>query len=455
MNCRNSRVSLPAKAVENWSRRELLIVRVLGIFLLLAGGATAVSVSSHPGNVVLPAGAVASGTRAAFLGSNPAPVRSPRGLNRQLFESGLSIRRAQGVLICGRRAWVGGRGPVDSRPRVAAAATAEIMDDADAAKIIDGKATAAQIRKELTLRVADLVESTGGLAPGLAVVLVGDRRDSATYVRMKKKACEEVGIKSFGFDFPDDVTHDALLACVVDLNARADVHGILVQLPLPKHIDEQAILHAITPDKDVDGLHPTNVAALCAGRTRSGGAVSFELEDLEFHVPCTPQGCIELLDRYDVQIAGRRAVVLGRSNIVGLPVSRLLMHRDATVTVAHSKTVDVASVVKEADIVVCAAGRAEMVKADWIKPGAAVIDVGINSVDDPTSKKGYRLVGDVDFEAVKEVASKITPVPGGVGPMTIAMLLRNTVNAATRAHATGTSRLVVPAPPVMSAEGAV
>ncbi|CAN0132590.1 unnamed protein product, partial [Hapterophycus canaliculatus] len=180
----------------------------------------------------------------------------------------------------------------------------------------------------------------------LAVVLVGDRRDSATYARMKKKACDEIGVSSFGFDFPEDVTQDALLKCVAELNARPDVHGILVQLPLPKHIEEQQILQAITPSKDVDGLHPANVAALCTGRTRvPGQPASSHMKDVDFHVPCTPQGCIELLDRHGVQIAGKRAVVLGRSNIVGIPVSMLLMHRDATVTMTHSKTVDIASVV--------------------------------------------------------------------------------------------------------------
>ncbi|CAN0073639.1 unnamed protein product [Ectocarpus sp. 4 AP-2014] len=227
--------------------------------------------------------------------------------------------------------------------------TASAMDgEQENAKIIDGKATAAAIRAELKGEVEAHVQSSGGPPPGLAVVLVGDRRDSATYVRMKKKACDEIGVSSFGFDFPEDVTQDELLACVGELNSRPDVHGILVQLPLPKHIDEQSVLQAITPSKDVDGLHPANVAALCTGRTRAPGqAASWQLKDLDFHVPCTPQGCIELLDRYGVEIAGKRAVVLGRSNIVGIPVSMLLMHRDATVTMTHSKTVDIASVVSE------------------------------------------------------------------------------------------------------------
>lgn len=209
------------------------------------------------------------------------------------------------------------------------------------------------------------------------------------------------------------------------------VNGILVQLPLPEHIDEAAVLHTISPDKDVDGLHPLNVAQLANTKTHGGrGAWSFD--NIDFHVSCTPQGCIELLDRSGVAIEGKEAVVIGRSNIVGIPVALLLMQRNATVTIAHSRTKDIAATVGKADIVVAAVGRAEFVKASWLKPGAVVIDVGINSVDDPSDKRGYRLVGDVDFEGCKAVASQITPVPGGVGPMTIAMLLRNTVNGTRR-----------------------
>ncbi|CAM9287799.1 unnamed protein product [Phaeothamnion confervicola] len=252
---------------------------------------------------------------------------------------------------------------------------------------------------------------------------------------MKKKGCEEVGIQSFGIDLPADVTQEMLLQTVLDLNARADVHGILVQLPIPPHIDERTILDAIAPEKDVDGLHPLNVASLCTGRTHAGASMSWAFDKVDFHIACTPQGCIELLDRMGVTIQGKRAVVLGRSNIVGIPVAMLLMHRNATVTIVHSRTVDTGSVVREADIVVAAVGRAEMVKREWVKPGAVVIDVGINSVDDATKKAGYRLVGDVDYDGCKEVAGMITPVPGGVGPMTIAMLLRNTVNGAKRTAA--------------------
>jgi 5,10-methylene-tetrahydrofolate dehydrogenase/methenyl tetrahydrofolate cyclohydrolase len=210
------------------------------------------------------------------------------------------------------------------------------------------------------------------------------------------------------------------------------VNGILVQLPLPPHINENAVIHRITQEKDVDGLHPLNVAQLANTKTHAPGRSTWSFDSIDFHVSCTPQGCIELLDRYGVSIEGKEAVVIGRSNIVGIPVAMLLMQRNATVTIAHSRTKDIEGVVRRADIVIAAVGRAEMVKGSWIKPGAVVIDVGINSVDDPSDKRGYRLVGDADFTGCKEVASKITPVPGGVGPMTIAMLLRNTVNGARR-----------------------
>jgi len=294
---------------------------------------------------------------------------------------------------------------------------------------INGKEIAAQIRAELKLKVATLPTP-----PGLAVILVGSRRDSQTYVRMKKKACDEVGLTSFGFDYPDTATETELLDKVHELNTDDRVHGILVQLPLPSHIDESKILLAVSPAKDVDGLHPLNTASLCSTGTHVGVEKLdwTDMSSVPFHIPCTPQGCIELLDRSGVQLKGKNAAVIGRSNLVGLPVAMLLMHRDATVTIVHSKTVNAEETVRNADVVVAAVGRAEMVKKDWIKPGAVVIDVGINSVDDPSTKKGYRLVGDVDYAAVKEVAGQITPVPGGVGPMTIAMLLRNTVNSSIR-----------------------
>ncbi len=288
------------------------------------------------------------------------------------------------------------------------------------AKIIDGKAIAATIRGEIKAEV-EAMKAQYNKVPGLAAVLVGERRDSQTYVRMKKRACAEVGITSFGYDLPGDTSQEDLLEVVRELNANPDVHGILVQLPLPDHIDEEEILGAISLEKDVDGFHPLNI-----------GRLSMKRRDPLF-VPCTPKGCIELLDRTGVEIEGKRAVVLGRSNIVGLPVAMLLLHRNATLTICHSRTKDLPSVVREADILVAAVGRPEMVRGDWVKPGVVVIDVGVNAVDDPTREKGYRLVGDVAFDEVKEVAAAITPVPGGVGPMTIAMLLRNTLDSAKRA----------------------
>lgn len=292
------------------------------------------------------------------------------------------------------------------------------------AQIIDGKAIAATIRGEIKDQV-EAMKAKYGKVPGLAAVLVGERKDSQTYVRMKKKACAEVGIASFGHDLPEDISQEELLKVVQELNANPDVHGILVQLPLPDHIDDEEILGAISLEKDVDGFHPLNI-----------GRLSMKRRDPLF-VPCTPRGCIELLDRTGVQIEGKKAVVLGRSNIVGLPVAMLLLHRNATLTICHSRTKDLPSVVREADILVAAVGRPEMVRGDWVKPGAVVIDVGTNAVDDPTRERGYRLVGDVAFDEVKEVASAITPSPGGVGPMTIAMLLRNTTDGAMRAVGMG------------------
>lgn len=288
------------------------------------------------------------------------------------------------------------------------------------AQIIDGKAIAAQIRDEIRADVARM-QQTHGKVPGLAAVLVGDRKDSQTYVRMKKKACAEVGIASFGYDLPADIDQEALRRLVEELNANPDVHGILVQLPLPAHIDEETILGAISIEKDVDGFHPLNIGRLSMKRREP------------LFVPCTPKGCIELIERSGFTIEGKRAVVLGRSNIVGLPAAMLLLHKNATVTICHSRTRELPAIVREAEILIAAVGRAQMVRGDWVRPGAVVIDVGVNAVDDPTDPRGYRLVGDVAFDEVKEVAAAITPVPGGVGPMTIAMLLRNTTDAAMRA----------------------
>jgi methylenetetrahydrofolate dehydrogenase (NADP+)/methenyltetrahydrofolate cyclohydrolase len=288
------------------------------------------------------------------------------------------------------------------------------------ARRIDGKETAAAIHDEIKAEVERL-EAERGIVPGLATLLVGENPASQFYVRSKQKRCAEVGIRSFGYDLSESARQEEVEGLVAELNANPEVHGILVQLPLPKHLDEERVLRAVGIEKDVDGFHPVNIGRLAM----KGREPMF--------VPCTPAGCIELLDRYDVGIEGKEAVVLGRSNIVGLPVAMLLLHRNATITICHSRTQDLPGTCRRADILIAAVGRPQMVKADWVKPGAAVIDVGINRVDDPAAKRGYRIVGDVDFEAVKEVAGSLTPVPGGVGPMTIAMLLRNTVTSAKRA----------------------
>jgi methylenetetrahydrofolate dehydrogenase (NADP+) / methenyltetrahydrofolate cyclohydrolase len=285
--------------------------------------------------------------------------------------------------------------------------------------LIDGIAIAAQIRAELKEQVAQM-KATSGVTPGLATVLVGDDPASHAYVRSKRKACAEAGMASIHTELPGNATQDEVLALVDSLAKRADVHGILVQVPLPKQISEDAVTAAIPVGKDVDGFHPANVGLLGV----KGKQALFE--------SCTPKGCIELLLRSGVQISGKRAVVLGRSPNVGLPAALMLLARDATVTICHSKTPNLSAVVREADIVIAAIGRARFVTADMVKPGAVVIDVGINRVDDPSAPKGSKLVGDVDFDAVAPIAGMITPVPGGVGPMTIAMLLHNTVMAAKR-----------------------
>jgi methylenetetrahydrofolate dehydrogenase (NADP+) / methenyltetrahydrofolate cyclohydrolase len=285
------------------------------------------------------------------------------------------------------------------------------------AQLIDGKLIAQQVRDEVKEKVAARA-AAGKSQPGLATVLVGERVDSAAYVGMKQKACAELGMTSFHHPIPADVSQEDLENLVKELNADPKVHGILVQLPLPDHLDEERVLNLINIEKDVDGFSPLNIGRLA----QKGREPLF--------VPCTPYGCIYLLKEAGVEISGANAVVLGRSNIVGMPAALLLVKENATVTVCHSRTKNIADVVRQADILIAAIGRTEMVKGDWIKPGAAVIDVGMNSKPDATKKKGYRLVGDVDFEAAKEVAGFITPVPGGVGPMTIAMLMRNTLRAA-------------------------
>jgi len=284
------------------------------------------------------------------------------------------------------------------------------------AKRIDGRAAAAAVRERVAAAASGFKASTGRL-PGLATVLVGEDPASAVYVRSKGKATAEAGMESFSHQLPSDTSEEALLDLVVLLNNDHRVDGILVQLPLPPQIDAARIIAAIDPDKDVDGFHPVN-----AGRLATG---------LEAMVPCTPLGCLYLLKQELGSISGKDAVVIGRSNIVGKPMAMLLLGESATVTIAHSRTRDLPEVVRRADIVVAAVGRAEIVRGDWIKPGAVVIDVGINR--GPGAEDGKaRLVGDVAFDEAAEVASAITPVPGGVGPMTIAMLLRNTIVAAHR-----------------------
>jgi 5,10-methylene-tetrahydrofolate dehydrogenase/methenyl tetrahydrofolate cyclohydrolase len=285
------------------------------------------------------------------------------------------------------------------------------------AQIIDGKAIAQKVREEVAVEVAKRL-AAGKSQPVLATVLVGDRVDSATYVSSKQKACAELGMGSVSHQLPSDTSQEKVEELVRQLNADPKISGILVQLPMPSHLNEERVLQLINIEKDVDGFSPINI-----GRLAQKG------RDPLF-VPCTPFGCIYLLEQAGVKIEGANAVVLGRSNIVGMPAALLLIGRNATVTVCHSRTRDLPGVVRQADILIAAIGRTEMVRGDWIKPGAAVIDVGINSKPDATKKSGYRLVGDVNFDEAKEVAGFITPVPGGVGPMTIAMLMRNTLRAA-------------------------
>ncbi len=289
------------------------------------------------------------------------------------------------------------------------------------ASIIDGKAIAATIKAELKNRVEALAAS--GVQPGLATVLVGEDPASQVYVGMKQRMCAELGILSVPHNLPDDTSQQDILQLVEALNNDDRVHGILVQLPLPGHIEENRVIDAISPEKDADGFHPVSLGRLVIG--------------MEGFRPCTPAGVQELLVRSGVELSGKEVVIVGRSNIVGKPLANILIQKadgaNATVTVAHSRTKDLPSVIRRADVVVAAIGQAEFIQADWIKPGAVVIDVGTNRVDDPSKKRGYRLTGDVKFDEVSEVASRITPVPGGVGPMTIIMLMTNTVIAAERA----------------------
>ena len=283
--------------------------------------------------------------------------------------------------------------------------------------MLDGKSVAAAVLDECRAEVEAL--KSRGTTPGLAVVLVGDDPASHVYVGSKVRTCGELGIFSRKIELPSSTTQEELLKVVHDLNADNAIHGILVQSPPPKHINEEEIIRAIDPRKDVDGFHPENVAKLA-------------LEDSTGFVPCTPAGCMKLLEVAGIETNGAEAVVVGRSMIVGKPMALLLVSKksNATVTIAHSRSRDLPAICRRADILVAAVGRPEMVKADWVKPGAVVIDVGINRVADPSKKSGYRLTGDVAFEEVAPLCSAITPVPGGVGPMTIAMLMKNTLQAA-------------------------
>ena len=285
------------------------------------------------------------------------------------------------------------------------------------AQIIDGKAFAAKVRGQVAEHVTRIKEENG-ITPGLAVVLVGEDPASQVYVRSKGKQTVEAGMNSYEHKLDADTSQDDLLKLIADLNADKDVHGILVQLPLPKHLNEDLVINSIAPEKDVDGFHISNVGLLGTGQKSM--------------VPCTPLGCLMMLRDYHGSLSGMNAVVIGRSNIVGKPMAQLLLGDSCTVTIAHSRTKDLSAVVRGADIVVAAVGRPEMVPGDWIKPGATVIDVGINRIDKPEG--GTRLVGDVDYASCAEVAGAITPVPGGVGPMTIACLLANTGTAYCRIH---------------------
>ena len=285
------------------------------------------------------------------------------------------------------------------------------------AQIIDGKVISAQIREEIAEKVKEYNAKTGKL-PGLAVVIVGENPASQVYVRNKKKACEQVGFNSWVYEMPECTTQDELNSLIDKLNDDSEVHGILVQLPLPKHIDEEKVIMAISPEKDVDGFHPISVGNMMIGK--------------KSYLPCTPHGVLVLLKTMNIETNGKHAVIVGRSNIVGKPLAILLARKDAncTVTICHTGTKDMASFTKQADILIAAAGRPNTITADMVKPGATVIDVGVNRIPDDTKKSGFRLVGDVDFDAVKEIASFITPVPRGVGPMTIAMLMHNTLESA-------------------------
>ncbi len=287
--------------------------------------------------------------------------------------------------------------------------------------LLDGRTTSNDIKEEISLDVAK-IKSDGGKAPHLAAILVGTNGASMTYVGAKVKACKQIGFESTLIELADDISEETLLFEIENLNNDSDIDGFIVQLPLPKHIDEQKVLKAIDPDKDVDGFHPTNVGRMAL--------------DLPSFLPATPYGILELLERYEIETSGKNVVVMGRSHIVGRPISILMSQKrkagDATVTIVHSKTKDLKSFTKKADIIIVAIGISEYLKGDMVKDGVVVVDVGITRLPDTSKKSGFRLAGDVDFESVSKKSSYITPVPGGVGPMTIAMLLKNTLLARKR-----------------------
>lgn len=282
-------------------------------------------------------------------------------------------------------------------------------------QLINGRETSKQIKQELKREITNL-----SLQPGLGILLVGNRTDSATYVRMKKKACQLVGITNFDVHLPETISEEDLIKEVHKMNNNPNIHGILIQLPLPKHINEANVLNQVDLIKDVDGFHVENIGKLTLKR----------LDNLL--TPCTPEGVIELLDRYNIDIKGKNAVILGRSNIVGIPLSMLLLHRNATVTICHSRTKNLFEHTKNADLLFLACGQTQLIKKEHIKEGCVLIDIGINSLQDDTKKSGYRLVGDADFDSCCQKTSAITPVPGGVGPMTIAMLMKHCVEACKR-----------------------
>lgn len=283
-------------------------------------------------------------------------------------------------------------------------------------KDISGKLVSQSIKKSLKEHIK-IINKNYNIVPGLAAILVGDRKDSETYVRMKCKTCSELGIYSQTIRLPDTCSEEELIETIKKLNNDEKIHGILVQLPLPKHINEGDVLQYVSPDKDVDGFLYSSLGRLA-------------VREKPKFVPCTPEGCIALLDYYSIPIEGKHAVVIGRSKIVGTPIALLLLERNATVTICHSRTTNTKNITQQADIIIACCGQPKMIKKDWIKEGVSIIDVGINAINDSSRKRGYRLVGDVDYQDVQGKAHMITPVPGGVGPMTIAILMKHTVKAA-------------------------